>query len=226
MTQPKCVVLFSGGIDSSTLLFDLRDKGYDCYPLTITYGQRHRREIYAAIDVCEVIGGSILSNWKYLELDALREFLPSSLTGKGDIPVGHYQDITMRSTVVPNRNMILLAIAGGYAQGINAKYVAYAPHMGDHPVYPDCRPAFIAAVEQAIKIGTGWEDEGVELLTPYAALTKADIIVKGQRLNVPYSRTWSCYKGDDIHCGVCGTCNERKEAFRLAGVIDPTQYLK
>ncbi len=220
----KAVVLLSGGIDSTTLLYSLM-MDYECYPLTISYGQRHEREVMAARNVCEARTEVLLKRWKYVNLNVLGSLLPSSLTGVGEIPEGHYADESMKSTVVPNRNMILLAIAGGYAQGIGANIVAYAPHMGDHPIYPDCRPEFIQAVGKAIELGTGWEPgDGVELVSPFSKMTKTDIVKLGKKLNVPYHLTWSCYKGGEEHCGVCGTCVERKEAFKQSGIKDPTKY--
>lgn len=221
----KAVVLLSGGVDSTTLLYQMVHE-YECYPLTISYGQRHNREILAARNVCEARGGGLLQRWKYLDLSVLRGLLPSSLTGVGDIPHGHYQDESMKSTVVPNRNMILLSLAGGYAQGIGAKVVGYAAHAGDHAIYPDCRPAFVQSCHETLRLGTGWgEDDGVKLVAPFVSVTKADIVRAGKVENVPYYLTWSCYEGGDVHCGVCGTCIERREAFKLAGVVDPTKYM-
>ncbi len=225
MGKLKAVVLLSGGIDSTTLMYDMIQDA-EVYPITVSYGQRHDKEIMAARNVCEARGGDLIRRWKYVNLGVLGTLLPSSLTGIGEIPEGHYADASMKSTVVPNRNMILLAIAAGYANGLEAKLVAYAPHSGDHPIYPDCRPEFIEAVGKAIRLGTGFEPgEGVELITPYSRKTKADIVALGKKLNVPYHLTWSCYKGGEEHCGVCGTCVERKEAFKLAGVKDPTKYI-
>lgn len=222
----KAVVLLSGGIDSSTLLYKMVDSGYDCYPLTISYGQRHQKEILAARNISEALG--IVKDWEYVDLSILRTLLPSSLTGVGDIPEGHYADESMKSTVVPNRNMILLSVAAGYAQGLGADTVAYAPHMGDHAIYPDCRPEFVESVKKTIKLGTGWTiDEGIHLKTPFVSMTKADIVKLGSSFYSPplfYEDTWSCYKGGKLHCGLCGTCVERKEAFKLAGVHDPTKY--
>jgi len=220
----KCVVLHSGGMDSTTLLYELVSK-YECYPLSITYGQRHEKEVIAARNVCEARDHNLLLRWKLVRLDLLRGLLPSSLTGVGNIPYGHYQEESMKSTVVPNRNMILLALAAGYAQGLGASFVGYAAHAGDHAIYPDCRPEFVEACGNTIRLGTGWDNDGVQLLAPYVNMTKADICERGAKLNVPYHLTWSCYEGRDIHCGVCGTCTERKEAFKLAGVPDPTKYL-
>lgn len=218
----KVVVLLSGGVDSSTLLYKLIEEGNKCYPLTISYGQRHNKEVMAARNISEALG--IVKDWKYVDLSILKALLPSSLTGVGEIPEGHYADESMKSTVVPNRNMILLSIAAGYAQGISAEIVAYAPHMGDHPIYPDCRPEFVESVRETISLGTGWDYDGVRLIAPFSAMTKADIVKLGHELKVPYSLTWSCYKGEEEHCGKCGTCTERAEAFKLAGVLDLTRY--
>jgi len=218
----KAVVLLSGGIDSSTLLYVLKER-YEVYPITILYGQKHSKELDAAEAIATAAG--VYERWKAVFLPQLAQILPSSLTDPNiPVPEGHYADENMKSTVVPNRNMILLSIAGGYAQSIGAKYVAYAPHKGDHPIYPDCRPVFIEAVGKAIKLGTGWENEGVQLLTPFNSYTKADIVAAGDLLNVPFEKTWSCYKGGKVHCGHCGTCVERAEAFKLALVDDPTEY--
>ena len=223
MSERDCVVLLSGGLDSTTLLYSLMDL-YRCWPVSISYGQKHSKEIMAARNVCEARGGKLLERWKLIDLSVLRSILPSALTGVGTVPEGHYQSENMKSTVVPNRNMILLSIAGGYAVGISAKYLAYAPHMGDHSIYPDCRPAFIEAARAALCLATGWENDGLELITPFSDMTKADIVKLGSKLGVPFGKTWSCYNGRDKHCGVCGTCRERIEAFEIAGVKDPTVY--
>ena len=221
----KCVVLLSGGLDSTTLLYSLVNM-YECYPLTISYGQRHQKEVTAARNVCEARNVNLLHRWKYVDLSILGALLPSTLTGVGDIPEGHYADESMKATVVPNRNMILLSVAGGYASGLGAKYVAYAPHKGDHIIYPDCRPEFVVAIRNALRLGTGWNNDGVMLSAPFDDMTKADIVKLGAKLTVPFNKTWSCYNGREYHCGVCGTCVERKEAFKLAGVEDPTIYEK
>lgn len=219
----KAVVLLSGGLDSTVLLYSLLEK-YECFPLTINYGQRHSKEISAAKAVCEACSKDLLERWKFVDLGALKNFLPSTLTGAGEVPEGHYADPVMKQTIVPGRNMILLAISAGYAQGIDAKYVAYAAHAGDHPIYPDCRPEFIDSVRNTISLGTGWKHDGVYLLAPFVNKTKADVVKLGAKLCVPFQLTYSCYKGEKKHCRKCGTCVERAEAFRLAGVLDPTEY--
>ncbi len=165
----EVVVLLSGGIDSSTLLYLLDSQGYDCYPIVFDYGQRHRKEMVAAGLVWRSIHPEKYKRLKLVDLTSLTELLPSTLTGKGEIPNGHYADAVMSQTVVPNRNMILLSIAAGYAEGIGAGLVAYAAHSGDHPIYPDCRPEFIASVSETIRKGTGGK---VGLLAPFISFFK------------------------------------------------------
>ena len=216
----KCVVLLSGGIDSTVLMYSLIA---DCevWPLTIDYGQRHSKEVIAARNVCEARNHNLLLRWKYVDLSNLRLVLPSALTGVGEVPTGEYDESTMSQTVVPNRNMIFLAIAVGYAEGIGASLVAYAAHTEDHYLYPDTRPEFVVAVSKAIHQATEYE---VSLTTPFLNKTKADIVALGKKLNVPLKRTWSCYRGEELHCGLCSTCLERKKAFVQAKVEDPTEY--
>lgn len=212
----KVVALLSGGLDSTVLCASLRSDGWDVLPLSIAYGQRHRaRELESALAVAGELG---LRTPTILEVPALRG---SSLTGSGPIPHGHYADDSMRSTVVPNRNMIFLAHAAAHAIAEGAEAVAYAAHAGDHAVYPDCRPAFVAAMAAALAVA---HYRPIELLTPFVAWSKAEIAAAGARLGAPLDLTWSCYEGGPVHCGRCGTCVERREAFQLAGVDDPTLY--
>ena len=218
---PKCVVLLSGGIDSTVLMYSLI-ADYEVWPLTIDYGQRHSKEVIAARNVCEARNHNLLLRWKYIDLSNLRFVLPSALTGVGEVPTGEYDKETMSQTIVPNRNMIFLAIAGGYAEGLGAGYVAYAAHTEDHYLYPDTRPEFVDSVGETIKLAT---DGKVKLIEPFTYKTKTDIVALGKKLNVPFERTYSCYQGRELHCGVCSTCLERKKAFDVAGVVDPTQYV-
>jgi 7-cyano-7-deazaguanine synthase len=148
-------------------------------------------------------------------------FKSSLLEGADAIPEGHYADENMKSTVVPFRNGIMLSIAAGIAESRGLKYVMMANHGGDHTIYPDCRAEFVEAMSEATKTGTF---PGIEILAPYTNITKADIARKGKELGIDYSKTWSCYKGEDVHCGKCGTCVERKEALRDAGIEDTTIY--
>lgn len=219
--EPKrCVVLLSGGIDSAVLLYSLVSE-YECYPLTIDYGQRHSKEIVAARNICEARDHNLLLRHKCLNLQILQALLPSVLTGVGDVPEGFYTEESMKSTVVPGRNLIFLAIAAGYAEGIGAYGVAYAAHSEDHYLYPDCRPEFVRATSEAIHRSTDYE---VSLLAPFVNMSKADIVKLGAKFTVPYKMTWSCYKGSEKHCGKCGTCVERREAFIKADITDPTEY--
>ena len=217
----RCVVLLSGGLDSTVLMYSLVNE-YEVWPLTIAYGQRHNKEIIAARNVCEARDYNLLLRWKYVDLSVLRNLLPSALTGKGEIPLGHYDPETIGQTVVPNRNLILLSIAAGYACGLGTKYVFYAAHFDDRVVYPDCRPEFVFAANDAVTAGTGGK---VCIKAPFISKTKADIVKLGESLNVPFNRTWSCYCGGEVHCGVCSTCMGRREAFQLAKVHDPTVYI-
>lgn len=215
----KVVAIYSGGMDSTVLLYHLRAEGYDVAALSVDYGQRHRKELDSARAIC----ASSDFQHEVADMRGITHLLQgSSLTTAGlDVPEGHYAEESMKATVVPNRNMIMLSVAIGYAISLRAEYVAYGAHAGNHTIYPDCRPEFAAAVNTAAMLAD-WHR--VELLSPFVKLTKAEIARLGAELNVPLELTWSCYKGGDRHCGRCGTCVERAEAFSLAGVPDPTDY--
>jgi len=219
----KSVVLVSGGLDSITLLYYMRKLAFikDGAPiaLSIHYGQRHFREIASAAKICHSIG------IEHVVIDAtgaMECFMGGSQMDLSvPVPEGHYADDSMSLTVVPNRNMILLSMAIGLAISRGRGTVAYAAHAGDHPIYPDCRPEFVNALQEAANLA--WYD-GVHLYAPFIRDSKADIVTYGAGMGVPFQDTWSCYQGKDIHCGRCGTCIERIEAFQIAGVEDPTQY--
>jgi 7-cyano-7-deazaguanine synthase len=217
--RPTAVVLFSGGIDSTTLLYDV---GITHEPVAISfdYGQRHLREL----DAAKRIAAGIPVRRHSIQLG--RWAAMNALTGEHiAVPHGHYEADTMRQTVVPNRNAIMLAYAFGIAADIGASIVATAVHAGDHAVYPDCRPEFIEAfqlMEDRALDGVG--ALAPRLHAPFVNWTKAEIVNYGASLNVPFGDTWSCYEGGSIHCGKCGTCVERKEAFALAKVPDQTAY--
>ncbi|MEM8867825.1 MAG: 7-cyano-7-deazaguanine synthase QueC [Verrucomicrobiota bacterium] len=215
----KTVLIYSGGLDSTVLLYHLQASGHDVHALSVDYGQRHRCELTRAESICHVLGVP----FQIADLSGIQSLLAGSSLTSPEIEVaeGHYTEENMKTTVVPNRNMILLSLATGHAISIGAQSVAYAAHSGDHAIYPDCRNEFADAMAAAIKIAD-WNP--VELARPFVNLTKADIVRCGAELDVPFEATWSCYKGGDLHCGRCGTCIERREAFDLAGVPDPTPY--
>jgi 7-cyano-7-deazaguanine synthase len=215
------VISLSGGLDSSVMAYHLAAQGHNIKAITVNYGQRHAREIEAARWIARSL--SIEHQVLYLA-DPLRGILGecSSLLLDGPaIPEGHYAHESMKSTIIPNRNMLLISLAVAYSISNGLGGVAYAAHSGDHAIYPDCRPEFARAMDAAVSL-CDWSEQ--VLLRPFINLTKADIVVLGAELKVPFERTWSCYKGGSTHCGKCGTCVERREAFELAGVKDPTTY--
>lgn len=215
----KTVAIFSGGLDSTVLIDQLRQAGDEVLALSIDYGQRHRKELEFARRTAERLG----IEWRLADLRAITPLLAGSSLTSADVPVphGHYAEASMKATVVPNRNMIMLAVAAGWALSRQCQRVAYGAHAGDHTIYPDCRPAFVEAMRHSFALAD-WQP--VELHCPFMNLSKADIVRVGARLSVDFAATWSCYEGGDIHCGQCGTCVERREAFAVAGVIDPTTY--
>jgi 7-cyano-7-deazaguanine synthase len=214
----KAVVTFSGGLDSTTLLF-WAVRQYEVNALTFDYGSKHNKREQAA---AKEITDRLKIPHVIIKLPFVNKFFKSSLLQSGrEIPEGHYEDSSMRSTVVPFRNGIILSIAAGYAESIEARTVLYAAHAGDHVIYPDCRPEFLKAISEAAHRGTYL---GVEIKDPFIDMTKKEIATLGKELEVPFELTYSCYKGGKVHCGKCGTCVERKEAFQLAGIPDPTKY--
>ena len=211
------ILILSGGMDSVTLLYDYQDRIQ--LAISFDYGSKHNsREIPFAKLHCQRLGIEHL----VIPLDFMQRFFQSSLLKGGEeIPEGHYADENMKSTVVPFRNGIMLAIAAGMAESRGLKNVMMANHGGDHAIYPDCRPEFVDAMDRAITVGTY---EGVKLLAPYTSLTKTQIALIGKKIGINYAETWSCYKGGVHHCGKCGTCVERREALAEAGIPDTTKY--
>ncbi len=222
--KPKTVLIYSGGLDSTVLLYHLLDLGHEVHTPSFDYGQRHAHELTAA----GLIARRLCKVPCHIVVLDEQLFLGSSQTSPGiDVPHGHYTDENMKITVVPNRNMVMLSLAVSYAISIGAHSVAYAAHAGDHAIYPDCRPEFTAHLQSAIYSGN---EHQVSLYKPFILLSKGEIVALGSKLKVPFESTWSCYDpqpvadDDFLHCGLCGTCVERREAFTLAGVPDPTEY--
>jgi 7-cyano-7-deazaguanine synthase len=216
----RTVVLLSGGMDSVVALYHARASHEIVAAISFHYGSKHNdREIPFAKWHSDRLGISHL----VVPLAFIGELFESDLLKKGgEIPKGHYEEQSMKKTVVPFRNGIMLSIAGGVAESKEANGLIIAAHAGDHAIYPDCREGFMRAMGDAIRLGTYAE---VELLRPFISMTKADIARRGHELGVDFSKTWSCYVGGDTHCGECGTCVERREAFLLAGMADPTVYI-
>lgn len=213
------VVLCSGGMDSVTALYWARREHVVTAALSFDYGSKHNaRELPCAERHARRLG----VRHETVRLDFMgRLFSSALLAGGGAIPEGHYEAASMQQTVVPFRNAILLAVAAGFAESAGAEGVAIAAHGGDHAIYPDCREDFMQAFGSAMQAGTYAR---VQLLRPFIALNKAAIARMGSTLGVDFAETWSCYVGGEIHCGKCGTCVERREAFALAGLADPTRY--
>lgn len=214
----KAVVILSGGLDSTVLLYHCLAEGLEVHPLAVDYGQKHKKEIGYALHTCDELNLEL----EIADLTGITKLISnSSQTSDAEVPTGRYDDASMKLTVVPNRNMIMLSVAGGYAINLKAGRLYYGAHGGDHAIYPDCRDTFVDPLRQALA-NADWHE--VVLLAPFTKMTKADIVTLGAKLNVPFNQTWSCYVGGKYHCGRCGTCQERAEAFQLAGVDDPTIY--
>jgi 7-cyano-7-deazaguanine synthase len=222
----KSVVVLSGGMDSASALYKVvnaatSSTATDVQALSFDYGQRHAKELAFAARLSAALGIQHT-------VIALRIPLASALTDpEREIPLGHYAHESMQQTVVPNRNAIMLSIAWGVAVSDGAGQVVAGMHAGDHPIYPDCRQEFVRALEDALRLGNeGFGDPALSFFTPFITMTKADIVREASAYPrpVPWERTWSCYLGRELHCGRCGTCVERREAFELAGIPDPTEY--
>jgi 7-cyano-7-deazaguanine synthase len=216
----KVLTLVSGGMDSVTALYDAAQSHQIVGALGFDYGSKHNpRELPLGVWHANKLG----IPHRTIRLPFINELFDSDLLRSGGpIPEGHYEEANMKQTVVPFRNGIMLAVAAGYAETIGAEAIVIAAHAGDHAIYPDCREGFMQAMGEAITQGTYAQ---LILLRPFIAWNKARIVQRGVELKIDYARTWSCYKGGDRHCGVCGTCVERREAFQLASVKDPTDYV-
>lgn len=214
----KVVVIFSGGMDSFTVLNKAVRQGFEVYALSFDYGQRHKKELDYAARAC----GILKVAHKIVDISAINQLIGnSSLTSDIDIPEGHYEEDSMKSTVVPNRNMILISLAVGYAVSLGASKVYYGAHSGDHAIYPDCRPEFVHKMNDVCAIANY---ESVEIVTPYIDDSKIAILTDGIKMGLDYNMTWTCYNGRDKACGKCGACQERLEAFEKNSTTDPLEY--
>jgi len=219
----KAVSIVSGGIDSSTLIYDLANKHVDVYGLTFVYGQKHSKEIQAA----EKISSKLGIEHKVVDISSIKELLDSSALINPTVPIPNVPETAehydaLKATIVPNRNSIFLSLAVAYAVKIGADGVFYGAHFSDRGVYPDCRREFVDAFMHAERVAT----DNFELIVeaPFVNMNKSDIVRLGSALKVPYHLTWSCYRGEAKHCGTCSSCRERKRAFLEAEVKDPTEY--
>lgn len=212
------VVIYSGGMDSYTLLHLARARGFKVHALSFNYGQRHVRELECAASVADSLG----IPHKVIDIRAMNEVMSgSALTSGIEVPEGHYEEDSMKATVVPNRNMILLSLATGYAVTVGAGAVWYGAHGGDHAIYPDCRPEFVEKMDAVCRVANY---EPVAIEAPFMALDKGEILELGLELGLDYRQTWTCYNGRARACGRCGSCVERLEAFAAQGVTDPLDY--
>lgn len=211
------IILYSGGLDSTVLLHKYRDSIKSA--LSFEYGSNHNaKELSMAEYNCK----KLVIEHIVFSLNFMKNFKSSLLEGADKIPTGNYNKENMKSTVVPFRNGIMLSIAGGLAESKGIEYILIANHAGDHEIYPDCRETFIQSMNNALVYGTY---NNTSILSDFNNMTKSDIVKIGQALNVDFSKTWSCYKGDEKHCGGCGTCIERKRAFEKAKIRDETEYV-
>jgi 7-cyano-7-deazaguanine synthase len=212
----KTLVILSGGMDSATLLYDVAASGDLVEAVSVDYRQRHGRELACAMRLCQHLG----VRHDVIDLSGVGALLPNSSQTDPAVPVpfGRYDEPSMKQTVVPNRNMFLLAAAGAVAIARGFDRIAYGAHAGDHTIYPDCRPDFVHAMQGAFKV-CDWHI--IDLYAPYLSWSKGDICRLGVELGVPFGDTWTCYVGGAKPCGKCGACTERAEAFEEAGASDP-----
>lgn len=214
----KAIVIYSGGMDSFTALHKAIKTNDEVAAISFNYGQRHKKELEYASRVCEELG----LEHRIVDLSAINPLLAgSALTDDINVPEGHYEEDSMKQTVVPNRNMIMLSIAVGYAVSVEAQSVYFGAHSGDHAIYPDCRTEFVEAMNAVCAIANY---QAVEIRAPYLHKNKIDILTDGIALGLDYAKTWTCYNGREKACGKCGSCQERLEAFELNGIEDPLAY--
>lgn len=211
----KTIIVLSGGLDSTTLLYKLLAEGKEVKAISFNYGQRHAKELLSAAETCRRLN----VEHKVIDMAFMRELISNSaLTGDIEVPEGHYADENMKLTVVPNRNMIMASIAIGYAVNIDFDEIALGVHAGDHDIYPDCRPEFIQALRDIAQIANF---KPISVYAPFLFTNKIGIVEEGTKLDVDYSLAWTCYKGQEKPCMKCGSCVERAEAFARNGILDP-----
>jgi len=210
----KCIIVLSGGLDSTTLAYHLKTGGYELEAISFDYGQRHKRELRCAAQTAINLDFEL----KLFQMPGILG--GSALTGQGDIPQGHYKEESMKKTVVPNRNMVMLSIAAAYALSRGVKNIAIGVHAGDHAIYPDCRKDTMELIECSIQMGN-WDAQDFKILTPFIKLNKSAIVKAGNLLGVPFENTHTCYEGTKVPCGKCGSCVERAEAFAENKIDDP-----
>jgi len=217
-SNKNVVIIYSGGMDSYTVLHQAIRDGYCVHALSFNYGQKHSKELEYAKAVTEKLN----VEHKIVDITSINQLIGgSALTDNVEMPEGHYEEESMKQTVVPNRNMILLSLAVGYAVSIDAEAVYFGAHSGDHAIYPDCRTEFVHAMNDVCKIANY---SPVEVRAPYLKASKIEILAQGLAMNLDYSETWTCYNGRAQACGKCGACQERLEAFRLNKATDPLEY--
>jgi 7-cyano-7-deazaguanine synthase len=216
----KTLAIVSGGMDSVTMLHDLYKQGHELSVVSFNYGQRHIKELEVAKRNADKLG----LQHKIIRMDFLAQLLDNSaLTGDTEVPEGHYAAENMKLTVVPNRNMIMASIAIGLAVNNGQDAIAMGVHSGDHAIYPDCRPEFISALRTTSLIANY---EPIDVLAPYLKMDKSSIIARGLEIDtMDYSETWTCYKGLQKACGVCGSCQERLEGFANNNIANPLDYV-
>lgn len=219
IARPKAIVIYSGGMDSYTVLHHALRQGYEVHALSFHYGQRHSRELNVAHNVCQRLGIA----HRVVDIRAIHALIDNSaLTDTSrDLPGGDYQADNMVATLVPNRNMILLSLAIAQAVNIGAELCFYGAHGGDHVLYPDCRPEFVEGMNEVAGIANF---EAVRIEAPYLHVDKAAILADGLTMGLDYSETWTCYLGEELACGTCGSCRERLAAFAANGIHDPIRY--
>ncbi|WP_048308155.1 7-cyano-7-deazaguanine synthase QueC [Halomonas sp. PR-M31] len=218
---PKAIVVYSGGMDSYTVLHKALQRGYQVHALSFHYGQRHSRELEIAKEVCRK--RKIVH--QVIDIRAIHSLIDNSaLTDASrSLPGGDYDQDNMSTTLVPNRNMILLSLAIAQAVNIGANICFYGAHGGDHVLYPDCRPEFVERMNDVAAIANF---EAVRIEAPYLHVDKAAILADGLAMGLDYRDTWTCYEGNELACGECGSCRERLEAFAKNGLVDPVPYVE